>query len=214
MTITVYANTTDYNELPTGTFNMTANEYIKQNHVDSVAHNPDGTQTLFVEWGNGEGSDTYTLTVIDDGIHSFYMLDDDNYANEVQFVATMDDVNKQWSEYQTEFDLSENGYNQFVYAWDLIDEDEVIVNREAFERYIERGVIYDERIVAFIQSVFNTWDELNAIMTAAEVVEKFNLSESTVRVAISRDQIKARKSGGTWLLRREDVIKKWGNSNE
>lgn len=142
-------------------------------------------------------------------INSFYMLDNGNWVNEEQFVATLDDVRAQWSEYQAEFDLDDSQYDGFISAWDVIDADYISKNREEFERYIERGVIYDERIIAFIQSVFSAWDELDSIMTAAEVVEKYGMSDAAVRVAISRDQIRARKSGGTWLLRRADVEATW-----
>lgn len=53
-------------------------------------------------------------------------------------------------------------------------------------------------------------EELNTVMTAAEAAETFELAEATVRQAINRGQIPARKSAGTWLIRREDAEKKWG----
>lgn len=53
--------------------------------------------------------------------------------------------------------------------------------------------------------------ELNAVMTPGEAVEVFGLAEATVRQAINRGQIFARKSGGTWLIRRSDAEKRWGN---
>lgn len=51
--------------------------------------------------------------------------------------------------------------------------------------------------------------ELNSIMTAAEAAETFGLAEATVRQSINRWQIPARKSAGTWLIRRADAEKKW-----
>lgn len=51
---------------------------------------------------------------------------------------------------------------------------------------------------------------LNSVMTAAEIAEEFGLSESTVRQAINRNQIAARKSAGTWLVLRKDAEKQWG----
>lgn len=53
-------------------------------------------------------------------------------------------------------------------------------------------------------------DALGGVMTAAEVVDEFGLSEATVRQAINRGQIYARKSGGTWIMRRADAEAKWG----
>jgi Helix-turn-helix domain len=50
---------------------------------------------------------------------------------------------------------------------------------------------------------------LTTIMTAAEAAEAFELAEATVRQAINRGQIPARKSAGTWLIRRVDAEKKW-----
>jgi excisionase family DNA binding protein len=55
-----------------------------------------------------------------------------------------------------------------------------------------------------------TYPDLDAIMTAGEVVEQYSMSNATVRVAISRGQIPARKSGGTWLVHRADVERRWG----
>lgn len=54
-------------------------------------------------------------------------------------------------------------------------------------------------------------EELNALMTAAEAAEKYGLSESAVRLACNRKQIPGRKSAGTWLVRRVDAAKRWGN---
>lgn len=52
--------------------------------------------------------------------------------------------------------------------------------------------------------------QLNTVMTAGEAAEEFNLSESTVRQAINREQIIARKSGGTWLILRKHAEERWG----
>jgi excisionase family DNA binding protein len=51
---------------------------------------------------------------------------------------------------------------------------------------------------------------LNDVLTAAEAAESYGLSESAVRKAIERNQIPARKSAGTWLIRRADAEKRWG----
>lgn len=52
--------------------------------------------------------------------------------------------------------------------------------------------------------------DLSDVMTSAEVCEEFGLSESTVRKAIERGTIPARKSAGTWLIRRSDAEARWG----
>jgi hypothetical protein len=52
--------------------------------------------------------------------------------------------------------------------------------------------------------------ELSEVMTAGEVVDVWGFAEATVRQAINRGQIFARKSGGTWLIRRKDAETKWG----
>ncbi len=52
--------------------------------------------------------------------------------------------------------------------------------------------------------------ELDDVMTAAEVCEQYGLGLSTVRLAIRRHTITARKSGDTWLLLRRDAEARWG----
>jgi hypothetical protein len=52
---------------------------------------------------------------------------------------------------------------------------------------------------------------LEEVMTAAEISEEFDITDQAVRDAISRGVIAARKSGGTWLLLRSDVIARWGH---
>lgn len=51
--------------------------------------------------------------------------------------------------------------------------------------------------------------ELECVMTAGECIEVFGLSDSTVRNAIKRGKIPGRKSGGTWIVRREDAERIW-----
>lgn len=58
--------------------------------------------------------------------------------------------------------------------------------------------------------VDNVAAKLDSVMTSAEVCEAFALSESAVRKAIERDTIPARKSAGTWLIRRADAEARWG----
>lgn len=54
--------------------------------------------------------------------------------------------------------------------------------------------------------------ELNAVMTAGEIEDTYGLGTGTVRQAINRRQIIARKSGDIWLVRRTDAETKWGSS--
>ncbi len=46
-------------------------------------------------------------------------------------------------------------------------------------------------------------------MTVREVASDYNLTESAVYAAIRREMIPARKSGGTWLIRRQDAEGYW-----
>lgn len=71
--------------------------------------------------------------------------------------------------------------------------------------YIEFG-----RITAGEEYAPEGAEILAEIMTPQEIAQVYNLSESTVRVNIHRGKIKARKSGGTWLVRRADAEARWG----
>lgn len=54
-------------------------------------------------------------------------------------------------------------------------------------------------------------DCLDDVLTAGEATEIYGLASATVRQAINRGNIPARKSGGTWLIRRADAEALWGN---
>lgn len=76
----------------------------------------------------------------------------------------------------------------------------------------------DAEIIAHLQAEIDRhWDtwlaeslELFELMTAAEAGETYGLAEATVRQAVNRGQIAARKSAGTWLIRRADAEARWG----
>lgn len=51
---------------------------------------------------------------------------------------------------------------------------------------------------------------LNAVTTPGEIADEYGISDATVRQAIARDDIPARKSGGTWLITRADAEARWG----
>ena len=47
-------------------------------------------------------------------------------------------------------------------------------------------------------------------MTTTEVAQRYNISDATVRQAIGKGAVKARKSGSTWLIRASDAYLRWG----
>lgn len=53
-------------------------------------------------------------------------------------------------------------------------------------------------------------DVLGEVITAREAAMIFGLGDSTVAQDIRRGNIPARKSGGTWLIRRSDATERWG----
>lgn len=52
--------------------------------------------------------------------------------------------------------------------------------------------------------------ELYAVMTSEEIAETYGIDTSTIRRACLAGWIHARKSGRSWLIRREDAEKRWG----
>jgi hypothetical protein len=52
---------------------------------------------------------------------------------------------------------------------------------------------------------------LDAVLTVTEVAETYGLSPFTIHDAIRHDLLPARKSGGTYLIRRRDAEARWGN---
>lgn len=69
----------------------------------------------------------------------------------------------------------------------------------------------DMTIIKWSTWLRQTEDDLNAIMTAGEAVEAFGLSADAVNLACRRGSIPSRKSGGTWLIRRADAVRRWGS---
>jgi len=53
-------------------------------------------------------------------------------------------------------------------------------------------------------------DVLSEVLTASEVAELYGFAEPTVRQAINRGSIRARKSAGTWLVAKSDIEAYWG----
>ena len=63
---------------------------------------------------------------------------------------------------------------------------------------------------SWVGGVKEAKENLDTILTAGEATELYGLASATVRQAIKRGNIPARKSGGTWLLRRSDAEELWG----
>lgn len=55
----------------------------------------------------------------------------------------------------------------------------------------------------------NDSELLKSVMTAGEVAREFGVTDSAVRKAIAEKRVKARKSGGTWLITRHAAEKLW-----
>jgi len=51
----------------------------------------------------------------------------------------------------------------------------------------------------------------DADMTVAEIAEWYEIAEPTVRIAIKKGWLLARKSGATWLIKRRDAEARWGD---
>jgi hypothetical protein len=80
----------------------------------------------------------------------------------------------------------------------------------------------DEEIIAeldnYVEQNWEAWteasltpeSELLSVMTIAEITEQFDIEASTVRRTCINGWVRARKSGDTWLLLRDDVIARWG----
>lgn len=51
--------------------------------------------------------------------------------------------------------------------------------------------------------------DLNAVMTAEEIVIEYGATVEDVYRAVAQQQIPARRSGSTWLVRRADAIRRW-----
>ncbi len=54
---------------------------------------------------------------------------------------------------------------------------------------------------------------LDDVMTAAEVAAELGITERNVRKTCEDRRVKARKSGGTWLISRPDALRQWGKRN-
>jgi hypothetical protein len=60
-----------------------------------------------------------------------------------------------------------------------------------------------------MRAEYATWLTLKSVMTVREIAEEYNLNPRGIRATIERGVIPARKSGGTWLVRRKDAEARW-----
>lgn len=75
---------------------------------------------------------------------------------------------------------------------------------------VETGKQDGKKIIAVLE-----WDDpLNAVMTTSEAEEELGLAEGSIKKACQRSQLAARKSGGTWLIRRYDAYRRWKRAVE
>jgi hypothetical protein len=79
---------------------------------------------------------------------------------------------------------------------DEVDNSDMIANWEAYAEMLDR---WADVQIALLDT-----------MTTSEAEAEFGMAEGTVRKAAQRDDIPARKSGGTWLIRRADAEARWG----
>lgn len=68
----------------------------------------------------------------------------------------------------------------------------------------------DDQIVVEDIRCIEIQTELEDILTTSEAAKKFGIEPITVIKNIERGNIPARKSGGTWLIRRSDAEQRWG----
>jgi len=80
-------------------------------------------------------------------------------------------------------------------------------HREEIEAAIREEEAGTENLPSILDMIDDT---LFRVMTPKEIAEEYPVTTSAVYQAIRRGQVPARKSGGTWLLLREDVSNLWG----
>ena len=74
------------------------------------------------------------------------------------------------------------------------------------------GVGQDEQPGDVVKDIHYTeiGPDLGDVMTTSEAADEFGIEQITVVKNIERGNIAARKSGGTWLIRRIDAQGRWG----
>lgn len=54
-------------------------------------------------------------------------------------------------------------------------------------------------------------DSIYRVVTVKEARHMWGKHQNTIMFAVWREQIAARKSGGTWIISFDDCVKLWGN---
>lgn len=80
--------------------------------------------------------------------------------------------------------------------------DEAVI--EDLNHHIER------HWVDWLEEALEPLEALREVMTVREVADEYGVEVSTIRRTCINGWILARKSGATWLMRRSDVIARWG----
>jgi excisionase family DNA binding protein len=87
-----------------------------------------------------------------------------------------------------------------------------LTDAQAMDAYKTHSTEYG-RVLKYIRAAVEEYQielALNEIITTSEAAERYNLDDSTPKKAAQEGAIPARKSGGTWLIRREDAEARWG----
>lgn len=87
--------------------------------------------------------------------------------------------------------------------------------QQANVRLTVEGMRWDEidediSVPGMLRSWDGTTDALEAVMTVKEAADEFGISVQAVHDALKHDWLPARKSGGTYLIRRRDAEERWG----
>jgi excisionase family DNA binding protein len=80
---------------------------------------------------------------------------------------------------------------------------------------IEQSIRREDQDTENVPHIEDAIKELRVdMLTVAEVAASYRINDRTVREAIHKGWLKARKSGGTWLIRRQDAHERWGENNK
>lgn len=157
-----------------------------------------------------------TITIWED-VSDEAMVGGDGWGNYDAAASTSEFTDQVIAKVQSKYP----GYRVVLYETDYRNEVEIVDDRDEVEDY--RDIEADQNnIREIVSDVYQALDwyieddekveaetELETVMTAAEACEVFGLSESTVRQAINRETIPARKSGETWLILRKHAEARW-----
>ncbi len=155
-----------------------------------------GKSDICIEENGEQIDDDFETNAIGDLVYSVWetfswVVEDDGKIALIEQYKKLGREIAETEEYQNSEDAWES--NEEHYS---LTEDEKEIAADAF----------GDGFISYIPPV------LNEVLTSGEACEMFKLAEATVRQAINRGQIFARKSGGTWIIRRKDAVQKWGET--